>query len=405
MTLVAPLLMVLFYGIIIYLTINRNIGESDKTVYVYDPHAFVQNRLESKPSLQFVFGDLLPDAISQKKFLEDGGYYAILSIPDSNTNLSGTQLIAIDQPGISTVNAIETQLEQVLSHTKLEQMGIDKKLIDEIQSTEVNIATSKATETGVENSSAEANTVIGFVGALFIYFFIFLYGVQVMRGVIEEKTNRIVEVIISSVKPFELMAGKIIGLALVGLTQFLIWVVLLSVLGGGVGAWYAGSIVEGTATAASSDMSNITTALAGFNFGYFAFVFAFYFISGYLFYGALFAAIGSAVDNETDTQQFMLPVTLPLVFAIVLAQSVVVANPHSSLSVWLSYIPFTSPVIMMVRLPFGVPIGELVISMLCMVAGFMGTVWLAGRIYRIGILLYGKKPSYKEIGKWLFRKD
>lgn len=405
MTLVAPLLMVLFYGVIIYFTLNRDIGETDKTIYVYDPHQLVQNQLTDKPSLRFVFGDSMPTATEQKAFLETNQYYAILALPSESANLEGAQFIAAEQPGISTVSDIETQLEQVLSHAKLKKLGIDRSVIDEIQSTQVKLKTSKATESGAENSSAEANTLIGFVGALFIYFFIFLYGVQVMRGVIEEKTNRIVEVIISSLRPFELMSGKIIGLALVGLTQFLIWVVLLTVLGGGVSAWYASNMDTSITTVSSAETSNITSALAGFNFGYFALVFAFYFISGYLFYGALFAAIGSAVDNETDTQQFMLPVTMPLVFAIVLAQSVVVSHPHSTLSVWLSCIPFTSPVVMMVRLPFGVPLSELIVSMICMVAGFMGTVWLAGRIYRIGILLYGKKPTYAEIGKWLFRKD
>jgi ABC-2 type transport system permease protein len=158
-------------------------------------------------------------------------------------------------------------------------------------------------------------------------------------------------------------------------------------------------------TGAENDFSNILQALSGFNYVMIVTMFIFYFISGYLFYGSLFAAIGSAVDNETDTQQFMLPITLPLVFAFVLAQSVVTSNPNGILAFWLSIIPLTSPVVMMVRIPFGVPFWEVLISMAAMIVGFVFTVWLAGRIYRVGILMYGKKPSYKELGKWLFYKE
>jgi ABC-2 type transport system permease protein len=233
-----------------------------------------------------------------------------------------------------------------------------------------------------------------------------------MRGVIEEKTNRIVEVIISSLKPFELMMGKIVGIALVGLTQFVIWIFIIFALGSAVSGLVLSSMNLPTeagqamqTTGAENDFSNILQALSGFNYVMIVTMFIFYFISGYLFYGSLFAAIGSAVDNETDTQQFMLPITLPLVFAFVLAQSVVTSNPNGILAFWLSIIPLTSPVVMMVRIPFGVPFWEVLISMAAMIVGFVFTVWLAGRIYRVGILMYGKKPSYKELGKWLFYKE
>jgi ABC-2 type transport system permease protein len=208
------------------------------------------------------------------------------------------------------------------------------------------------------------------------------------------------------------MMGKIVGIALVGLTQFVIWIFIIFALGSAVSGLVLSSMNLPTeagqamqTTGAENDFSNILQALSGFNYVMIVTMFIFYFISGYLFYGSLFAAIGSAVDNETDTQQFMLPITLPLVFAFVLAQSVVTSNPNGILAFWLSIIPLTSPVVMMVRIPFGVPFWEVLISMAAMIVGFVFTVWLAGRIYRVGILMYGKKPSYKELGKWLFYKE
>lgn len=409
MTIAAPLLISAFYGIIIYFAINRDIGESEKRIYVADQSGAFKAQLNSKETIKFIYGDV-PDEKNTKTFLEEGNYYAMLTMHDSA--LHKIDLVAVDQPSLTTVSYIETQLADVLKKRKLEQIGVTASQIEEVNNVNIRINTAKATETGAESSSAAASSAIGFAAALLIYMFIFLYGVQVMRGVIEEKTNRIVEVIISSLKPFELMMGKIIGIALVGLTQFIIWMGLIALLGGGTSGMMASQMtVSPEAQGALAQSGNVMsesgsfiTALLSFNYTYLASVFLFYFITGYLFYGALFAAIGSAVDNETDTQQFMLPVTMPLVLAIVLAQSAVISNPNGVMAFWLSIIPFTSPVVMMVRMPFGVPNWELFLSMGCMIAGFVFTVWLAGRIYRIGILMYGKKPSYKEIGKWLFAK-
>lgn len=407
MTILAPLLLVSFYGVIIYFAVNRDIGDNEKRVYVVDETNLYAGKLASKEKLEFSYGTYAPYKGSEKSFLEKEGYYAVLHIP-SDTTLPIT-LTAIDEPSLSTNGYIENQLEQVARESKLSKAGIAQSTLDEVNKTNIHITTAKATETGTQNTNAEANTALGFIGAILIYMFIFLYGVQVMRGVIEEKTNRIIEVIISSLKPFELMMGKITGIALVGLTQFLIWVLLITVLGGSASGLVMANMqipAEGSQqlAASSNGMGGFMQALLGFNYVYFIGVFVFYFISGYLFYGALFAAIGSAVDNETDTQQFMLPVTLPLVFALVLAQSAVATNPNGPLAVWLSVIPFTSPVVMMVRLPFGVPNWQLVLSMVSMVIGFVSTVWLAAKIYRIGILMYGKKTTYKEISKWLFYK-
>jgi ABC-2 type transport system permease protein len=296
---------------------------------------------------------------------------------------------------------------------RMKMLNINEKQISEMQQKlELNFESldDRDEKQGYTDAAAAVGMIMGFA----IYISLFFYGTMIMKGVMEEKTNRIVEVIISSLKPFELMMGKIIGIALVGLTQFVIWVVLVTLLGGGssglimsqmeLPAEAQQAMSQAGQTPSMSDAGSFLSAILGFNFTYIISVFVFYFITGYLFYGALFAAIGSAVDSETDTQQFMLPVTMPLVLAIVLAQSAVMSNPNGTLAFWLSVIPLTSPIVMMMRIPFGVPGWELALSMVFMIIGFVFAVWIASRIYRIGILMYGKKPSYKEIGKWLFSK-
>ena len=293
--------------------------------------------------------------------------------------------------------------------------GIDPKLIRESKAN-VNILTIRLDEDGSESKSyTEIQVAIGIFTSILIYFFIFLFGAQVMRGVIEEKTSRIIEVIVSSVKPFQLMMGKITGIALVGLTQFLLWVVLTGIIYLVFGAVFGADTLsqpsgiqqtlmqQGIAVDqnASRQMINqVTEVIGSINFGTIIPTFIFYFLGGYLLYAALFAAIGSAVDNEADTQQFMLPVSAPLILGIILS-NFVVNNPDGPVAFWLSLIPLTSPIIMMVRIPFGVPIHELILSMTLLVAGFLFTTWLAAKIYRTGILMYGKKVSWKELWKWM----
>lgn len=411
MTIAAPLLIVLFYGVIFYFAVNRDIGSTKKEIYVSDESGAFIGKLKNSDNLSFTYG-LIPKE-EQLTFLNNEEYYGLLVL---GNHLDSTRLITKDQAALSTVLYIEKQLESEYKTSLLKSHGIDASTLKEINSAKVTVKTVKATDKGLESGSVGASMVLGYAGAIIIYMFIFIYGVQIMRGVIEEKSNRIVEVIISSVKPFELMFGKIAGIALVGLTQFTIWVVLVTVLGGGVsgvvmqqmgiGGAEAQQLAEqGAQAAQNNEMAEMIGVLSGFNFTYLIGMFVFYFLGGYLFYGALFAAIGSAVDNETDTQQFMLPVTMPLIFALVLAQSAIVSNPNGTLAFWLSVIPFTSPVVMMVRIPFDVPLWEVALSMVSLVAGFVFTTWLAGRIYRVGILMYGKKPSYKLMAKWLFSKE
>jgi ABC-2 type transport system permease protein len=250
------------------------------------------------------------------------------------------------------------------------------------------------------------------ISAFMIYMFIVIYGAQVMSGVVQEKTSRIVEVIISSVKPFELMMGKIIGIAMVGLTQFFLWVLLTVVISTVAGSFIGGKVdvdalqqansmgMQATPAASPSQVQELVAMLNGFDFAQIVVLFVLYFLGGYLLYASLFAAVGSAVDSETDTQQFSLPLTLPIIFAIY-AAIYSAQNPDGPLALWCSMIPFTSPIVMMVRLPFGVPAWQIVLSLLILVMSFIGTTWMAGKIYRTGILMYGKKVTWKEMWKWV----
>jgi ABC-2 type transport system permease protein len=411
MTLLSPLLIVIFYGIIFYFSFNRDLAEEKKMILVNDQTTVFENKLEDTKTISFQYKKL--NHKEENLLKENAGIYGILTISKTENKIT-YDLLANEQPGLNTLSSIESKLEKVLKSNELNAKGIDQKIVNDINAISVQLSTRKSTDDGIEKGNSGTTTLIGFLGAFLIYFFIFLYGVQVMKGVIEEKTNRIVEVIISSVKPFQLMMGKIIGIAMVGFTQFVIWVVLVAALSVPVSALVMemmhvdpSAMVEGQQgmnKANDSGVSEIFSSLSTLNVPLLLALFVFYFIGGYLFYGALFAAVGSAVDNETDTQQFMMPITLPLIFSIAIAQSVI-NSPNSSLSVWLSMIPFSSPVIMMVRLPFGIPTSEIIASMVCMIIGFVTTVWFAGRIYRIGILTYGKKPTYKELFKWLFLKN
>ena len=282
--------------------------------------------------------------------------------------------------------------------------------------TDIDLKTIKWGEDGKEKvGSAEVALIIGMITAFIIYMFIVIYGAQVMAGVVQEKTNRIVEVMISSVKPFELMMGKIIGIAMVGLTQFLMWVILTGIIAAAVGSVFGSGSLDvnslqqmqqvGVHPAAAnvampSQMQTLLVALNGLNYFEIIGLFIVYFLGGYLLYASLFAAVGSAVDNETDTQQFSLPIMLPIIFAIY-AGIFAAQNPDGPLAFWCSMIPFTSPIVMMVRLPFDVPIWQIILSLTILILSFIGTTWMAGKIYRTGILMYGKKITWTEMWKWL----
>jgi ABC-2 type transport system permease protein len=357
-----------------------------------------------------------------KTLLKESENYALLFIPRNLVKQPVLELYSKKESVMSITSYVESKLEKEILDEKLRIKGVDPDII-KTSKTELSILTKVINEDGEEKDSFSTVTmVLGIAGGFLIYIFIFMYGSQVMRGVIEEKTNRIIEVIISSVKPFELMMGKIVGVALVGLTQFLLWVVLTFGIVTVVSAVFMDSPKEIMTMAGGSSIMDKDSAIAaqveqqspGMNafvgqldkfissVNWFAILgsFLFYFIGGYLLYASLFAAIGSAVDGEADTQQFMMPVTVPLILGIVMMQTVL-ENPDGTLAFWFSIIPLTSPIVMMMRVPFGVPISELLLSMFLLVAAFIFFTWLSGKIYRVGILMYGKKVNYKELWKWI----
>jgi ABC-2 type transport system permease protein len=395
MTIVGPLLMA---ALMIVPTYLANETQELRTIAIEEDGFEFTNQIEDTDFLHF---SKIPteEATLLKNDFSESNYYALLYIERDHFTLYSNQQISL-----TVSKAIENQLEQIIEHQKLKAAGIDLTILSEAQST-VNITTKIITEDGsTTNSKAEASMGIGFICGILIYMFIFMYGTMVMRGVIEEKTSRIVEVIISSVKPFQLMMGKILGVALVGLTQFALWILLTIAIASVAELMFmdASSMTsELNSTQQSILLSELSNLTGGINLMQIFVSFIFYFLAGYLMYSSLFAAVGSAVDAEADTQQFVLPITIPLILAFILIQPIM-ENPDGPLAFWMSIIPFTSPVIMMVRLPFGVANWELALSMAVLILSFVLTTYLAGKIYRTGILMYGKKPSYKELWKWLF---
>lgn len=422
MTILGPVLLAGMMIVPIYMATRES--ETKKVMVVDESYLFINNLPETK-AIDFNYPQI-PYLEAQKTFAATQDFDALLYIPKNVIEGGITIKLFYKKPlGAISESYVKDKIEEALFKWKLLKNNINPAQIQQAK-TSISLITEKQNENGnTEQTSTAANMAVGFGGAIIIYILIFMYGVQVMRGVIEEKTNRIIEVMISSVKPFQLMMGKIIGIALVGFTQFLLWIVLtlsinmvlqktvLKNIGQKIDKYefqkeqvfHKGADLSALASQEKdpSDTIDFFKGLKSIDFTSVILIFLFYFMGAYFLYSALFAAIGAAVDNDADTQQFMLPVTLPLVFSFVVAQNVM-QNPGSSLAFWCSLFPLTSPITMMVRLPFGVPAWELAVSMALLVLGFLGTTWLAARIYRTGILMYGKKPSWKEIGKWLFYK-
>jgi ABC-2 type transport system permease protein len=423
MTILGPLLMAGVFIVPVWLALR---DKTDHHILVLDHSGLFINQLPNSKTIKFTYG--AESLQSAKAKLKDGPFDLIMEINGDPINGEKTTplLYYKKQPGMSTEQYITNAMENILFDYRLQGDSIDISKIDKARRP-VEMLTIKVTENGKdEKTNTGTNMVVGFVCAFIIYFMIFLYGSQVMRGVIEEKTNRIVEVIFSSVKPFQLMLGKIIGIALVGLTQFILWIVLtLTIQTVTMNVLFKDQLADTARQNAQVEkvMKNDLTAgvdkmqkvkspnevielineFQNINITKLLVCFGFYFLFGYLLYAALFAGIGSAVDSEADTQQFILPVTVPLIASFIIAQTVA-TDPDSSMAQFFSIFPLTSPIVMMVRLPFDVPAWELLLSMVSLIIGFLFFTWLAGRIYRTGILMYGKKASWREIGKWLFYK-
>ena len=420
MTILGPILMASLMIVPVYLAQMKS-GDT-KSIAIIDESGIYDNTFENSENYNYFSLDISIEEAKDK--LPGLEYYALLHIPETKVILPEKAVIySNNQVTLEVKNHLKNLMEKRIEELKLKASGIDKETLLSTQAN-IDLSTIKLNESGDEEKSyAEVAMAVGFFSALVIYFFIFIFGSQVMRGVIEEKTSRIVEVIVSSVKPFQLMMGKILGIAMVGLTQILLWVVLTFGIYTVFTTIYADTLnVQNTKDlmmqqqgmsgamganqeqiaeqASNPQVAKVFEIIGSINFGLIIGSFLFFFLFGYLMYSALFAAIGSAVDNETDTQQFMLPVTAPLILAIIVAQFVV-QNPEGPMAFWFSIIPFTSPIIMMIRIPFGVPVLDMALAMFLLVAGFVFTTWLAGKIYRTGILMYGKKIDYKELWKWI----
>jgi ABC-2 type transport system permease protein len=425
MTFLGPILMASVWIVPLLLATR---SEGTKIIEVLDETGLFYQQFKETSDTKFIY--ITEDLQTAKENLGKSEDFAILHIPlSSYTTPKAFYLYSYKKPGLSLKMYLQESANKILENKKLKDVyGIDEATLSSVKSN-INLVVEDI-ETN-KKSYTEISWALGFVGGMLIYFFIFMYGAQVMRGVIEEKTSRIIEVIVSSVKPIQLMLGKIIGIAMVGLTQFLLWIALTLGLVTAFTAVYADQItkyktseqpaVTSPGQLFSSDVAGMPDTQKGIeslgsdenigqiidvffsiNYGVIIFTFLFFFVGGYLLYAALFAAIGSAVDNEADTQQFMLPVTIPLIFSIIIGLSFVLNNPDGSVAYWLSLIPLTSPIIMMIRVPFGVNIyTDLIPSMVLLVLGFLLTTWIAAKIYRTGILMYGKKISYKELWKWI----
>ncbi len=417
MTILGPVLAGALIAVAIYLAVNQ--GNTLSVVKVVDETGQLSGQLANSKSVVFII-DTMPIATARHMFSSNDAY-GLLYIPANTLEASNAPVLFTEkQPTPVVVGYIESELQKQIEGIKLSRSGIQKSTLDSIK-TNIDLQQKPVDPNAKEKDfSAGLTSGIGFVAGLLIYMFIFMYGIQVMRGVLEEKTNRIVEVIISSVKPFQLMMGKIIGIALVGLTQFFLWIVLTFAIIQPITVAITGNDSntklrqmqesgmkmneDDKKMSGQNRSANPMEIFDSINLPKMIFCFIFYFLGGFLLYSALFAAIGAVVDSETDTQQFMLPITIPLIFAYVVS-TIVMSNPESQIGYWFSIIPFTSPIVMMVRMPFDPPMLDIVISMVMLIAGFVFTTWIAGRLYRTGILMYGKKPTYKELAKWLFYKS
>ena len=413
LTFLAPIFFAALMFLPAILMLNSEKFDQKKTIAVCDESTMFTGKFDNTDVNTFMYVDY--DIATAKNLVRESVYDGVLYIPATELNLPvNAELYSIKQLPMTLTEYISNTMQTVIEHQKLLASGIDPDIVKASRTT-IHVQSIRMSEDeNVEKKSfSEFEFILGLVLAMVIYFVIFIFGGQVMRGVIEEKTNRIIEVIVSSVKPFELMMGKIIGIALVGLTQFLLWGVLTLGIYGIASSFLPVQDVFSTGTVMNeqiAEMSESTDTQVAMTEVFeiinsipvteILLCFLLYFIGGYFLYSAMFAAIGAAVDNETDTQQFATPISLLLIIPMVC--STIIANaPNCSLSVWLSMIPFTSPVAMMLRIPFGVPIWQVVVSIALLFATFIVFTWLAGKVYRTGILMYGKKVSWKEIFKWI----
>jgi ABC-2 type transport system permease protein len=414
-TILLPLFFIGFIFASAYFSIQ---SEEEQKVAVVDSNGIFKNSFQNDKYITYEF----PADVNADNFKEKG-YSAFLKIPRNyDSSDDSISLISDKQLGINAEEKIKDQINNAIRNKAFLQNNIDRRILDSINKIDEDrlYKFSPVIKQGnkTEQSNSGLSYGIGFGSGILIYMTLFIYGAAVMRGVMEEKMNRIAEVIISSVKPFQLMMGKILGIAAVGITQLLIWIVLIIGLSSVTSIFLSPDTLQhaqtinstmGGAAGSSSAAMNFLTAKSTFlsaNWGLIIPCFLFYFIAGYLFYASLFAAVGSVVNEDPqEAQSLMLPITMPIILSFII-MTTAAGKPDAPISVWGSMIPFSSPIVMMARIPSGsVPVWQIAVSMISLVAGFILTTMLAAKIYRTGILLYGKKVTFKEMGKWLFRKS
>jgi len=419
MTILGPILLAALFVVPAMLA---KVSESQYHVAIVDETTVFKDYLKDRGNVKFTIFE--GDFDIAYEMTNNGDFDALLFIPEfAITSPASIRLFSTKSININARTYLESSIKHEIEYLKLAQKEIDPEILKQVE-TPISITSIRIDKDGQESIDfTEMRMVLGFITGFLIYIFIFMFGSLVLRSVLEEKTNRIVEIIVSSVKPFQLMMGKILGVGMVGLTQFVIWIVFTAIIVFGIGIAFPDVFqhtqpdqvyVTGTqalnpgevqnqiemATAGNTMWGEIMQGIRSINFPFVIFSFLFYFLGGYLLYSALFAAIGSAVDSETDSQQFMFPVTIPLLLSIIMMQ-VVIQDPSGPIAFWFSIIPLTSPVIMMIRIPFGVPVFDFVLSASMLVLGFILATWLAAKIYRTGILMYGKKITYGELWKWI----
>ena len=418
-TIFVPILFILFYAFLMWLMLKDDTQE--RKIAVVNAST-LERPLETINNTKFEYTTQPITEENAADFLKNKDYYAVMWIPANVMDSAEIPIYSFSQVTMELKNTISSQLRKKIENIKKSAVIAASQIPDleeklDATRTPVIVRTLMITETGqAKESSSEIASIIGVAAGFIIYFFIFIYAAQVMKGVIEEKTNRIIEVLVSSVKPFQFLLGKIIGVASVGLVQFLIWIVLI---GGSVMALQAAFLPDidlealrnSTNLAAMAQtqelgaeelaviQSIVKTIEPKFILTFLG-AFLFYFIGGYLLYASLFAAIGAAVDNETDSQQFMTPLSIILAIGVYIGFTAM-KSPESPLVFWSSLIPFTSPTVMLVRIPFGVPAWQIITSMALLIGAFIFFTWLSGKIYRTGILMYDKKVTWKELYKWL----
>ncbi len=412
MTFVSPIIMVAIFALVAYLTQLNN--DKVRVISVLDQSGLFVDEFNDTDNTKY---DILTgiDLDDAKAIVQESENYGLLYIPKADSIDAIADKIKFysqDSPSLMVMQNIEDRIEEKARNIKLKDSGLDPAVIDKLN---IRINTNLETFEGEATSKLGSGLKLAFGGAAgyLLFMFIIIYGNMIMRSVIEEKTSRIIEIIISSVKPIQLLLGKIFGTSLAGITQFVIWVIIGGILMVGVSAVFGINMTENQMAQQEvlnqvsnnaemqKEVATLMQEIFNLPLANLVIMFILFFIGGYLLYSSLYAAIGAAVDNETDTQQFMMPIIMPLILAIYVGFFTVIENPHGMVSQVFSYIPFTSPVVMLMRIPFGVPIWQQLVSVFILFGTFYVTVIFAAKIYRVGILMYGKKPTYKELYKWL----